>query len=359
VGGGQEKTEKATSKRRRDARMKEGNVLQSKDATTAVSLAFIFCVLWLIARYMFQRLMDTVTNGVLAAGYDGSITEQGILAISRFIAVSFFTIAGPIVAIGFAIPLISSIVQTKGLFTMKPLKPKFSKLNPITGMKKFFSMQTLVEVIKGIIVISVITAVVFARIFSNFNDYNNLIDMEIRQGVLYGANETFGLVMLIVMIIAFVSAGDYIFQWWQYEKKLKMSKQEVKDEYKQMEGDPKIKGKIKEKQREVARMRMMEKVPDADVVVRNPTHYAVAISYNREESLSAPLVVAKGKDAIALRIISIAEEHEVYVTENRPLAKELYDTVEVGDEIPPALYNAIAVILTDMYTAKGITLDNK
>jgi flagellar biosynthetic protein FlhB len=262
----------------------------------------------------------------------------------------------PILAVGWIVPIIVGVVQTKGLFTMKPLKPKFSKLNPITGAKRLFSMQTFVNVIKGVIVIGVISIIVFTRIRGNIADYGNLPDMEPMQGILYISRTSFSIIMLIVIIFVFVSVGDYLFQWYQYEKKLKMSKQEVKDEYKQIEGDPLIKSKIKQKQREVAQQRMMEQVPVADVVVRNPMHYAVAIAYDRENTLVAPKVTAKGKDALALKIVKIAEENDVYVTENRPLARELYDTVEVGKEIPPSLYNAIAVILTDMYSAKGITV---
>ncbi|MCL2754153.1 MAG: flagellar biosynthesis protein FlhB [Oscillospiraceae bacterium] len=356
-GGGQEKTEKATPKRRRDSREKEGNVLQSKDATTAISLALIFFTFFLVGRYMLQRLIVTTSDGILLTRTE-VFGETEVLELMRFIMVSFALIAAPILLVGFAIPALASIVQTRGLFTMKPLKPKFSKLNPISGVKKLFSLQTFVEVIKGTIVIAVIMALVFDRAIGRMNELYDLTRMELRQGILYLATETFSLVMLIIVLFIFVAAGDYLFSWYQYEKKLKMSKQEVKDEYKQIEGDPLIKSKIKQKQREVAQMRMMEQVPQADVIVRNPTHYAIAISYDRENNLMAPKVTAKGKDAVALRIITIAEEHEIYIAENRPLAKELYDTVEVGHEIPPSLYNAIAIILTDMYTAKGITLDN-
>ncbi|MCL1831782.1 MAG: flagellar biosynthesis protein FlhB [Oscillospiraceae bacterium] len=361
-GGGQEKTEKATPKKRKDAREKEGNVLQSKEITTAASLALIFFLFYIMGEYILQRLMTTTQESldmVMSIGVEGSVSVETLMQIVRFIITSFVVSIGPLFAVALAIPVLSSVAQTKGLFTMKPLTPKFSKLDPIKGAKRLFSMQTVMNVVKGLIVIVAVMALVFNRIYNATGEYYNLLDMELRQSILYMGKEIFALVMLIVMIIIFVSAGDYLFQWWQYEKKLKMSKQEVKDEYKQMEGDPAIKSKIKAKQREIAGQRMMEQVPQSDVVVRNPTHFAVAISYNRQDNISAPTVTAKGKDALALRIIDIAEEHDIYVTENRPLARELYDTVEVGQEIPPSLYNAIAIILTDMYTAKGITLDDK
>ena len=306
---------------------------------------------------MLDRLMGLTYDWVTMMGNEIIPNNEFLMWVMRESTKSVFMIMAPLVAIAVTIPLLSGAIQTKGLFTMKPLKPKFSKLNPITGAKRLFSMQTAVNIIKGLIVIGIISVIVYNRIRNNMADFQKLPDMEIMQGILYTARTSFSIIVLILMILALVSVGDYIFQWYQYEKKLKMSKQEVKDEYKQIEGDPLIKSKIKQKQREVAGQRMMEQVPSSDVVVRNPTHFAVAIAYDKENTLVAPKVTAKGKDALALKIIAIAEEHDVYVAENRPLARELYDTVEVGKEIPPSMYNAIAVILTDMYTEKGISIE--
>ena len=182
----------------------------------------------------------------------------------------------------------------------------------------------------------------------------SLIDVDPIAAVAYIANTIFSIVMMMCIVFVFVAAGDYLFQWWQFEKNLRMSKQEIKDEYKQMEGDPQIKGKIKQKQREMAQRRMMDQVPGADVVVRNPTHYAVALKYDIDSSAySAPVVVAKGQDALALKIVDIAEKNEVYVTENRQLARALYDTVPLGSEIPSSLFTAVAVVISEMYNAKG------
>ena len=306
---------------------------------------------------MWEMLTRLITDSMSTMDEEITPNFEYLRGVLVYGVKNWAMIVAPLLAVAITVPLLSGAVQTKGLFTMKPLKPKFSKLNPITGAKRLFSMQTFVNVIKGVIVIGVMSIIIFNRIRDNISDYQKMPDMEPEQSAVYIAQTIFSIVMLMFMIIVFVSVGDYIFQWWQYEKKLKMSKQEVKDEYKQIEGDPQIKSKIKQKQREISQQRMMEQVPTSDVVVRNPMHYAIAISYDRENTLLAPKVVAKGKDALALKIISIAEDNDVYVTENRPLARELYDTVEVGQEIPPSLYNAIAVILTDMYTAKGITID--
>jgi len=357
-GGGQEKTEKATSKKRKDARMKEGNVLQSKDIYTAASLFFIFFAMYILGRYMLQSLRDSMTDRLNFVSTEDTVNVEFLLTLLREGIITVVMIVGPIAAVAILTAIVTGAVQTKGLFTMQPLRPKFSKLNPITGMKRLFSLQSLVNIIKGIIVVGVIAVLVYNQIRSNIIDYQQMLDMELGQSILYIARASFTIIVLIFMIFIFVAAADYLWQWYQYEKKLKMSKQEVKDEYKQIEGDPQIKSKIKQKQREVSQRRMMESVPTSDVVVRNPTHFAVALTYDRENTFVAPKVVAKGKDALALKIIDIAEKNDVFVAENRPLARELYDTVEIGKEIPPTLYNAIAVILTDMYQAKGITMDN-
>ncbi|MCL2633508.1 MAG: flagellar biosynthesis protein FlhB [Oscillospiraceae bacterium] len=353
-----EKTEKATSKKRKDSRMKEGNVIQSKEITVLSTLFFLFFALSLLAPYMLRTWMESISKWLERMGDDITVNSEFLTETAVHIVSSIAMVILPLVVIAGAVPMLTVIVQTKGLITFQPLKPKFSKMNPINGAKKLVSIQSWVNVLKGMLELVLIGVVVYTRMMNLIPDIQRLNDMEVIQGLVFIAENGFGMVMSIVIVFAFVAVGDYIFQWWNYERKLKMSKQEVKDEYKNLEGDPLIKSKIKQKQREVAQQRMMEQVPTSDVVVRNPTHFAVALAYDTEKISSAPTVVAKGKDALALRIIDIAEEHEVYVTENRPLARELYDTVEVGMEIPPSLYNAIAIILSDMYTAKGMTINN-
>jgi len=351
-GGGQEKTEKATPKKRKDAREKEGNVLQSKEINTAISLLVMFVALSILGPLMYSQLQAALRFFIGGAGEDHVINQEFFtwmgLSIIRFIAI----IAAPLLGVALLVGVIPSVFQTKGLFTMKPLKPKFSKLNPITGIKRLFSMESFVKVIKGIIVICAIVAIVYSRMMAYLPEIRRLPQMELVQGVAFTARNVFSIVVLIVILFAFVSVLDYVYQWWQYEKKLKMSKQEVKDEYKQIEGDPLIKSKIKQKQREVAQNRMMQEVPTADVVVRNPTHYAVALRYDPGKLISAPKVVAKGQDELALKIIAIAEEHGVSVTEDRPLAKALYDTVKLDREIPHELFTAVATIFAELDTIK-------
>ncbi len=353
---GDEKTEKATPKKRRDAREKEGKVLQSKEIVTAVSILGTFAALAVLSSYIFIQLTKVVREGVEAVGGDFINEFSTYTSVFLNVILDCVMIVLPLCVIVAFIVVISVMAQTRGLFTMKPLKPKFSKLNPLNGIKNMFSAQAVVGIIKGLIELSAIIVVVYGQIESRMTEIVSLVDTEPIYAVVYIANTIFMIIMILCIIFVFVAAGDFIFQWWQFEKNLKMSKQEVKDEYKQMEGDPQIKGKIKQKQREMAQARMMEQVPGADVVVRNPTHYAVALKYDIESAASdsAPRVVAKGMDALALRIVKIAEEHNVYITENRALARELYDTVELGREIPSKLFNAVAVVLSEMYSAKGI-----
>jgi len=353
AGGGQEKTEKATPKKRRDAREKEGNVLQSKEVNTAFSLLGVFMALSVLASFMYIQLQASMRFFLGRVGDNEAVSSTVITNTAINLLRYVVTIVGPLLIVALLVGTIPTIFQSKGLFTMKPLKPKFSKLNPITGVKRLFSLQSFVNVVKGIIVIAIICGLVYTRITELLPEIRKMQQMELGQGVLFTAENIFSLVILIVIIFAFIAAGDYVFQWWQFEKKLKMSKQEVKDEYKQIEGDPLIKSKIKQKQREVAQNRMMQEVPGADVVVRNPTHYAVALRYDPGMMFSAPRVIAKGQDEIAQKIIRIAEEAGVPITEDRQLAKEMHDNVKLGQDIPHTLFTAVATIFAELETIKN------
>ena len=351
---GEEKTEKATPKKRRDMREKEGMALQSNEVMIAVSVIAMFVCLLIFGTYMLTSMGEALDTYLGQVGEKQTFNEEFLQRVALDIVKYAILIVGPIAAVIFAVVIITVMAQTKGLFSGQSIRPKFSRLSPIQGVKRLFSMQSIVGVVKGIVELAIIGAITYAQISTRLVEFGKLPDMEPIQAVAYIANSVFSIVMLIFIVLAFVAAADFVFQWWQFEKKLKMSKQEVKDEYKQIEGDPQIKSKIKQKQREISQRRMMQEVPQSDVVVRNPTHYAVALKYDPDNAMSAPRVVAKGMDALALKIISVAEEHKVYITENRPLARSLYENVKLGAEIPPEMYSAVAVILTDMFNAKGI-----
>lgn len=350
---GEEKTEKATPKKRTDAR-KEGNVLQSKEIGVAVSVLGIFAFVRIIAEFMVNNLLSYFQRSFEELGTYEVNTETIMPLFIELITV-FVCVVGPVMAVAMVLGIIPTIAQTRGLFTMKAVKPKFSNLNPLSGIKKMFSMQAVVGILKGLIEVIVIGVMVYSEISDRLPVIVSMTDAGIMQGMAYTGLVIYDVVMTICILLVFVAAGDFLFQWWSFEKKLKMSKQEVKEEYKQTEGDPKIKGKIKQKQREMAQRRMMQDVPGADVVVRNPTHYAVALKYDQDKN-KAPMVVAKGKDNLAMRIVRVAEENDVYCMENPPLARALYAQVELGHEIPYELYDAVAEVLTVVYKQKNKTI---
>ena len=236
--------------------------------------------------------------------------------------------------------------------TGKPLQPKFNKLNPLSGMKKIFSKNSLVELIKSILKISLVLYVAWDYLRKHSEGLFLLYDMGLKSGIAAAGNLVINLGIRIAITYLIIAFADYAYQRWKHNDDLKMTKQEVKDEYKQQEGDPQIKGKIRQKMREVSQRRMMQNLPKADVVITNPTHYAVAIQYDADH-YDAPMVIAKGADYLAQKIKETARENNIEIVENKPLARMLYANVEVGELIPPELYQAVAEVLAFVYKLKG------
>lgn len=346
----QEKTEKATPKKREDER-KKGNIFQSKDIITVAVIAVSFYTLKAWMPYIYKFLTEFQKKYYYYIGTVTSINSTFAVGVFEDILEILLMCAGILFFVIILVSIISTGIQTKFLFSMKALKPKFSKLNPIKGMKNVISLKGLVELLKNIFKIVIIGIVLVTTIYKVINVFPTLIYMDLLSGITF----TFDLVMKIInnVIIYFlaISSVDYLYQWWNYEKNIKMSKQDIKDEYKNLEGDPQIKGKIRQKQKAMSAARMMQKVPEADVIIKNPTHFAVAIKYDVEK-LNAPIVVAKGKDSLALRIIKTANDNGVCVIENRPLARALYAAVDLDHEIPVEYYEAIAEILAWVYKLK-------
>ena len=253
-------------------------------------------------------------------------------------------VAGPFLIVTIVMNMIATFSQTKLLISTEPLKPKLSKLNPFQGIKRLFSLKSLVELVKNLLKISVLLFLIYRYFNKAALDFYRFLDMELSQacGILF--DHIFQLLLQVVVAFTVVAFFDYLYQWWSYEKGLRMSKEEIKEEYKQMEGDPKVKGKIKEIQRKRAQQRMMQQVPRADVVIRNPTHVAVALRYKPDQD-NAPVVVAMGLDELALRIVAVAEENNVAVVENVSLARSLYAATDLDREIPPEFYGPVAEIL--------------
>ncbi len=259
---------------------------------------------------------------------------------------------GPILIVGVAVAFLCDVVQVKWRPTGKPLMPKFSKLNPIKGFKKFVSKEAIVELVKSILKIGLIVYVVYSYLKDKFGVIFSLYDISMKQAIgLIGELVTeLGIrVSAVYLIVGFL---DYIYQKYKFKEDMKMTKQEVKDEFKDSEGDPQIKGKQRQRMREASQRRMMQKLPEADVVITNPTHYAVAIKYDPDE-YEAPMVLAKGENYLAQKIKETAKEHHIEIVENKPLARMLYANVEVGELVPPELYQAVAEVLAFVYHLQG------
>lgn len=347
-GGSGEKTEKATPKKRRDER-KKGNVMMSRDVVAVVTLFASYVALRFglpiiadsltyITKYFLGLIGSLPTGGVNAIMPD--ITSESVMALTRSVAL-------PLMATAFA-TIIATFAQTRLLVSFESIKPKFSKLNPLEGIKKLVSLKSAIEVIKSTIKITVLLVLIYMFVRDSIVHFTQLLHADITVSATDIKYMALNLLLQVGMAFIVVSFFDYLYQWWDFERQLKMTKQEVKEEYKQIEGDPQIKAKIKEAQRKMSQSRMMQAVPEADVVIRNPTHFAVALRYKPQKDL-APIVVAKGQDELALRIVKVAEENGVAVMENRPLARALYADSEIGMPIPYEHYGAVAEVLVYIY----------
>lgn len=355
-GPGGEKTEPATSKKLEDAR-KEGQVAKSKEIANGFSLLALFLVLKFYVGYMgngllavFPGIYDMIPE--ITTFYHGFMPETDISMLFRRMVLQVLLLIAPILLIGVAVAFICDVAQVKWHPTAKPLKPKFKNLNPISGFKKIISVNSLVELIKSILKIGLIAYVCYNFLKDKWAYLLNVFDISLMQGLQIIADLVTDLGIRIAAIYMIISLGDFIYQKVKFNNDMKMTKQEVKDEYKQSEGDPQIKSKIRQKMMESSRRRMMQELPQADVVITNPTHYAVAIKYDPEVA-DAPFVIAKGEDYLAQRIRETAKENHIEIVENKPLARMLYANVDVGQAIPPELYQAVAEVLAFVYHLQG------
>lgn len=345
-----EKTEKATPKRRQDER-KKGRIFQSQEIIIVLTLLASFWGLKLLGPTMLSALEHCMIDFFGQAGTVSVVGTPEAIQYFMRAGTTFLWAAMPMLLLCSSVSVVGTIAQTRGLFSMESVSPKFNRLNPIEGFKRLFSLRGLIELLKSLAKITVLGSIIWMVFEEQFWNFPRMMDMEFGQAIATTADIIFSIVEVAAIIMAFVAAADYLYQWWDYEKNLRMSKQELKEEYKQTEGDPQIKGKIRERQQAQARQRMMQQVPSADVVIRNPTHFAVAIKYDPERN-SAPIVVAKGMDSLALRIVAVAEENGVFITENKPLARGLYEAVELDQEIPDRFYQPIAELLAFVYSLK-------
>ncbi len=352
-----EKTEQATPKKRRDER-KKGNIFLSKDVVVVASLLGTFFSLKLLFPGMYEAISTFLIRYMNYASTKTEVTAEFVSDMTREMIITFVRVCVPLLMIAVLLAIVATTAQTKLLFSTDALKPKFSRLSPLQGFKKLFSSKSLVEVLKGIIKISILIWIMYDFFIGQLINFERTLKLDLISSTAFVLDCVMKLVMKVSIAFVAISAFDYFYQWWDYEKQLKMSKQEVKEEYKQTEGNPQIKGKIKELQRRMAMSRMMQSVPTADVVLRNPSHFAVALKYDGEKD-AAPIVVAKGQDEIAFKIIKIAEENGVQVVENKPVARALYAMTKVSGMIPEEFYGTVAEILVYVYKLEGKDLMGK
>lgn len=355
-GPGGEKTEEPTAKKLEDAR-KEGQVAKSKEIANGLGLLALFLLLKIMVGSIgtsFLESFSMVYNRIpVICKLNGGTSPMGdISMLLRTVMLRLLIILLPVLLIGFAVAFVSDLFQVKWRPTSKPLQPKFSKLNPLNGIKKIFSAQSLVELVKSVAKILLIALVTYSYIKNKSGLLYALYDMSMMQAVNLIGETVIELGIRISAIYMIIAGADFMYQKYKFKNDMKMTKQEVKEEYKNAEGDPEIKGKIKARMREASQRRMMQAIPKADVVITNPTHYAVAIRYDTEVA-PAPIVVAKGSDYLAQKIKQIARENNVEIVEDKPLARMLFANVDIDKQIPPELYQAVAEILAMVYHAQG------
>ena len=355
-GPGGEKTEEPTAKKLSDAR-NEGQVAKGKDLTSAVMLLVLFMVLRFTVGNMGEGFIECFNKnytqiGDLFTSIHGEYNMQYTIALIQSAALDMLKLLIPFFGIGFIIAIVIELAQVKWKPTSKPLQPKLSKFNPINGIKRMFSVRTLVSLIKQVVILVVIFIVVYNKLKSRMSDIYMLYDIPLISAIMFLGDIIFDIGTVICVIYTIIGIADYVFEKRKFRKDMMMTKQEVKDEWKNTEGNPEVKNKIRQKMSEASRRRMMQAVPEADVVITNPTHFAVALKYEQNKG-KAPVVVAKGEDYLAAKIKEAARENNIEIVENKPLARMLYYNVELDEEIPPELYQAVAEVLAFEYNIKN------
>lgn len=350
---GQEKTEKATSRKREKAR-EEGQVVKSQEIASVLVLLMGISVLYIFGYLFYPDLIEILRENL------------GLKTIPRFDRVyclsllnrnvfHFFALILPVMGAVFVTAFIANIFQVGFEISTKAITPKLDKVNIIKGFGRLFSLKSLMELFKSLLKLTVIGMVAYFVIEGEMQELQKLHNAAVNYIFIFLLKGIFKIFIWVILIMIVVAIMDYSYQKWQFEKDLRMTKQEVKEEYKETEGDPQVKSRIRSIQIQAARKRMMQQLPTADVVVTNPTHLAIAIKYD-PLAMAAPQVVAKGAGHIAARIKAIASEHHIPVVENKDLARNLYRLIEVGEQIPSEFFRAVAELLAYVYKLKGKTV---
>jgi flagellar biosynthetic protein FlhB len=346
---GQEKTEEPTSRRLQESKNK-GDVAKSMEIPSAAVLLAGLMTLYMLSGF-FMQTISTFTAYFLANSHSIRIIPGNMTALAGECMVSMSYLVGPVMLAVFITALIANYAQIGFIFTGEKIKPDLKKIDPIQGLAKKFSLQALAELVKSLLKVGIIGYVAYSEAYAALPQFMPLMDQTPLQIMTFAGKVAFWIFLKCALIIALLAALDYAFQRWQFMQKMKMSKQEIKEEAKMTEGDPQVKGRIRAIQMQMARQRMMAEVPKADVVITNPTRLAIALRYTGKE-MQAPMVVAKGAGAIAQRIKEVAAEHNIPMVENKPLAQALFKTVAINEPIPENLFQAVAEVLAYVYGAR-------
>ena len=350
-GNQQERTEPATPKRRQESREK-GQVAKSTEVNSSTILLIAMLFLYFIGGSMLvrgQEYMQVVLENVAKITITPANLQGYIILLLGKVGILILPFAFVLMLSGVAI----NIAQVGFILSADPMQPKWSKINPLSGLKRIFaSKKSVVELTKNIFKIVIVMLIAYYTIKKSIANYIPIMDTEISTIFSFVAWEAFEVAMKIILVFIVLAYLDYIFQKYDFEQNIKMTKQEVKDELKQMEGDPQIKARIRSIQRDTARQRMMQSVPEADVVITNPTSLAIAVKYDMA-TMDAPMVVAKGARLIAEKIRKIAEENDIPIVQDKPLAQALFKVIEPGDQVPEEFFQAVAEILAYVYKLKN------
>jgi flagellar biosynthesis protein FlhB len=351
-GSDEDKTEEPSAQRMEDFR-KEGQVAQSKELTSLLVLMGTLGIMYGMGPSLTSEFMDFMRR-IFVESASAELTTARAGELMLLCIGQAAKLIMPIAIAGFVAGVVGSVAQFGFLFTWAPLEPEFDRINPVNGFRRIFSMSSLVEGLKSIVKLVAVIGVTYLLLKGELLGSASVMDMESSQFVAYMGSTAFRLVGGVCIGLFVVAALDFAYQKYRFHRSMMMSKAELKQEHKQREGDPMIKARIRSMQREMARKRMMQEVPKADVVVTNPTHIAVALKYDAEK-MAAPRVVAKGADLVAQRIKEVARKNGVPTVENVPLARALHKSVKVGGSIPRSLYQAVAEVLAYVYRLKGRT----
>ncbi|HKJ95736.1 MAG TPA: flagellar biosynthesis protein FlhB [Gammaproteobacteria bacterium] len=343
---GQEKTEDPTPKRRKDAKEK-GQVPRSRELNTTLAMLAAAGSLIVFGHHMFEGLTSMLEQVIRHAGRFAFDPNAPVRLLHTAIGDGLLTVL-PFVLVMFVVSLVAPVALGGWSFSGKSMAPKFEKINPLKGLKRIFGTSGLVELGKALAKVVLVGVIGAGMLWMQRDDFRTLAGESLRSGMAHAAHVFFGTFFVLAASMILIALIDVPYQLWSHNKKLKMTLQEVKDEMKDTEGKPEVKGRIRQLQQQMAQGRMMEQVPTADVVVTNPTHFAVALKYDQIH-MRAPKLVAKGTDLTAQRIRELAREHRVPLFEAPPLARALYHTTDLDREIPAGLYLAVAQILAYIY----------